>query len=88
MRISGNEGMCRRGSPLDSGRDDDTESIRSEDLNVYHFLYPGLCTLYAKTADKLFQKALLWVNRDVERELGWVINHFLHSDVLHVYCDA
>ena len=30
MWISGNEGMCRRGSPLDSGRDDDTESIRSE----------------------------------------------------------
>ena len=28
--ISGNEGMCRRGSPLNSGRDDDTESIRSE----------------------------------------------------------
>ena len=30
--ISGNEGMCRRGNPLDSGRDNDTENTRSEDL--------------------------------------------------------
>ena len=29
--ISGSEGMCRRGNPLDNGRDDDTESIRSGD---------------------------------------------------------
>ena len=34
-------------------------------LNVYPVLHPGLCALYAKTAGKLFQKALLWVNRDV-----------------------
>ena len=31
VRIGGNEGTCRRGSPLDNGRDDDTESIQSED---------------------------------------------------------
>ena len=29
--IGGNEGTCRRGSPLYSGQDDDTESIQSED---------------------------------------------------------
>ena len=51
--------------------------------SVYPFLRPGLCALYAKTAGKLFQKALLWVNRDVERELGWVINHLLHSDGIY-----
>ena len=50
---------------------------------VYPFLRPGLCALYAKTAGKLFQKALLWVNRDVERELGWVIDHLLHSDGIY-----
>ena len=31
VQIGGNEGTCMRGSPLDSGRDDDTESIQSED---------------------------------------------------------
>ena len=30
-QISGNEGMCRMGNPLDSGREDDTESTLSED---------------------------------------------------------
>ena len=29
-RIGGNEGMCRMGNPLDSGREDDTESTRSK----------------------------------------------------------
>ena len=29
-------------------------------LNVYPFLRPGLCVVYAKTAGKLFQKAFLW----------------------------
>ena len=29
-RIGGNEGMCRMGNPLDSGREDDTESTLSE----------------------------------------------------------
>ena len=69
-------------------------------LNVYPYLCPGLCELYAKTA----QKALLWVNRDVERELTWDVDHLLHLDdlsssitsssddlspfVLHVYCYA
>ena len=70
-------------------------------LNVYPYLRPGLCALYAKTAGKL-----LWVNRDVERELTWVVDHLLRSDgiyflrsvtwsdddhsstVLHVYCNA
>ena len=28
-------------------------------LNIYPHLHPGLCVLYAKTAGKLFQKALL-----------------------------
>ena len=36
-------------------------------LNVYPHLRPGLCALYAKTAGKLFQKALLCMNQDVER---------------------
>ena len=31
VRISGNEGMCRMGNPLNSGREDDTESTLSED---------------------------------------------------------
>ena len=52
-------------------------------LNMYPFLHPGLCALYTMTAGKLFQKALLWVNRDVERELGWVIDHLLHSDGIY-----
>ena len=56
--------------------------------NVYPFLRPGLCALYAKTAGKLFQKALLWVDRDVERELGWVINHLLHSDGIYFLCSV
>ena len=30
-QIGGSEGMCRMDNPLDSGREDDTESIRSED---------------------------------------------------------
>ena len=30
-RIGGSEGMCRMGNPLDSGREDDTESTLSED---------------------------------------------------------
>ena len=67
-------------------------------LNVYPYHRPGLCALYAKTAGKLFQKALLWVNRDVERELTWIVDHLLRSvtwseddhssTVLHVYCDG
>ncbi|KAG2148201.1 uncharacterized protein EDB93DRAFT_1085024 [Suillus bovinus] len=44
-------------------------------LNVYPLLQPGLSALYAKTSGKLVSKALLWVNRDVVRELSWVINH-------------
>ncbi|KIK42811.1 hypothetical protein CY34DRAFT_12163 [Suillus luteus UH-Slu-Lm8-n1] len=44
-------------------------------LNVYPLLRPGLSALYAKTAGKLVSRALLWVNRDVVRELNWVINH-------------
>ena len=38
------------------------------------------CALYAKTAGKLFWKALLWVNWDVESELIWVVDHLLRSD--------
>ena len=30
MRIGGSEGTSKRGSPLDSGRDDDTKSIQSK----------------------------------------------------------
>jgi hypothetical protein len=44
-------------------------------LNVYLLLRPGLSALYAKTAGKLVLKALIWVNRDVVRELSWVVNH-------------
>ena len=49
-------------------------------LNIFPLLRPGLCTVYAKTAGKVFQRALIWVNRDVERELEWVIGHLLTSD--------
>ena len=54
-------------------------------LNVYPYLRPGLCALYAKTAGKLFQKVLLWVNRDVERELTWVVEHLLRSDGIYFF---
>jgi hypothetical protein len=49
-------------------------------LNVYPLLRPGLSALYAKTAGKLEQKALIWVNRDVVRELSWVAQHLIASD--------
>lgn len=49
-------------------------------LNVFPLLRPGLCAIYAKTTGKLFQRALIWVNRDVERELKWVVEHLLASD--------
>ena len=52
-------------------------------LNVYPHLWPDLCALYAKTADKLFQKALLWVNRGVvERELTWVSFAMSHGPMM------
>ena len=35
-------------------------------LNVYPLLCPGLCTLCLKTAGKRHQRALLWVNCNVE----------------------
>ena len=41
VQIGGNEGMCRRGSPLDNGRDDDTESIWSEDQQEWVELHQG-----------------------------------------------
>ncbi|KAG2348112.1 DNA/RNA polymerase [Suillus weaverae] len=44
-------------------------------LNVYPLLRPGLSALYAKTAGKLVSKAPIWVNRDVVRELLWVVEH-------------
>ncbi|KAI6007089.1 hypothetical protein EDD15DRAFT_2383953 [Pisolithus albus] len=49
-------------------------------LNVYPLLRPALCGLYAKTTGKLFARALMWVNRDVERELSWAVQHLLVSD--------
>ncbi|KAG2147613.1 hypothetical protein DEU56DRAFT_730826 [Suillus clintonianus] len=49
-------------------------------LNVYPLLRPGLSALYAKTAGKLEQRALIWVNRDVVRELNWLMRHLLTSD--------
>ncbi|KAF9244261.1 hypothetical protein BU15DRAFT_42310 [Melanogaster broomeanus] len=49
-------------------------------LNVYPLLRPGLCAIYGKTAGKLQQRAPLWINKDVERELNWVIQHLQHSD--------
>lgn len=49
-------------------------------LNVYPLLRPALCGLYAKTAGKLYARALMWVNRDIERELDWAIRHLLVSD--------
>ncbi|KAF9242255.1 hypothetical protein BU15DRAFT_72791 [Melanogaster broomeanus] len=48
-------------------------------LNVYPMLRPGLCAVYAKTSGKSQHKALIWVNRDVERELTWAVDHLLHS---------
>ena len=52
-------------------------------LNIYPYLQPGPYVLYAKTASKLFQKALLWVNWDVKRELPWVVDHLLCSDSIY-----
>ncbi|KAG2136605.1 uncharacterized protein EDB93DRAFT_1091525 [Suillus bovinus] len=49
-------------------------------LNVYPLLQPGLSALYAKTAGKLVLKALIWVNRDVVRELEWVIGHLRSAE--------
>lgn len=49
-------------------------------LNVYPMLRPGLSALYAKTAGKERQDALLWVNRDVVRELHWFASHLKESD--------
>ncbi|KAG2738748.1 DNA/RNA polymerase [Suillus brevipes Sb2] len=49
-------------------------------LNVYPLLRPGLSALYAKTAGKLEQRALIWVNRDVVRELNWLERHLATSD--------
>ncbi|KIK92975.1 hypothetical protein PAXRUDRAFT_92522, partial [Paxillus rubicundulus Ve08.2h10] len=49
-------------------------------LNVYPMLRPSLCAIYAKTAGKLQQKALIWVNRDVKRELEWASGHLLLSE--------
>jgi len=49
-------------------------------LNVYPLLCPGLSALYAKTAGKLEQKALIWVNRDIVWELSWVAQHLIASD--------
>jgi hypothetical protein len=46
--------------------------------NVYPLLRPSLSALYAKTSGKLVSKALIWVNRDVVRELIWVVSH-LHD---------
>ena len=40
------------------------------------------------THSKLFQKALLRVNRDVEKELTWVADHLLHSDGIHFPCSV
>ncbi|KAG2742007.1 DNA/RNA polymerase [Suillus brevipes Sb2] len=49
-------------------------------LNVYPLLRPGLSALYAKTAGKLVSKALIWVNRDVVRELAWVVEHLRSAE--------
>jgi hypothetical protein len=49
-------------------------------LNVYPLLRPGLSALYAKTAGKLVSRALIWVNRDVVRELTWVVNHLRSAE--------
>ena len=49
-------------------------------LNVYPLLRPGLSALYAKTAGKLESHAKIWVNRDVVRELTWVVHHLLSAD--------
>ncbi|KAJ8584037.1 hypothetical protein M405DRAFT_747676, partial [Rhizopogon salebrosus TDB-379] len=49
-------------------------------LNVYPLLRPGLSALYAKTAGKLESRAKIWVNRDVVRELTWVVHHLHAAD--------
>ena len=49
-------------------------------LNVYPMLRPGLSALYAKTAGKEQQAALLWVNRVVVRELHWFVSHLEESN--------
>ncbi|KAF8438803.1 hypothetical protein L210DRAFT_853145, partial [Boletus edulis BED1] len=53
-------------------------------LNVYPLLRPELCSLYSKTAGKLHQRSLIWVNRDVKRELEWVVNHLNTSNWVYI----
>ena len=53
-------------------------------LNVYPMLHPGLSALYAKTAGKQHHRALLWINRDVVRELLWFAQHIRGSSGVHV----
>ncbi|KIK24716.1 hypothetical protein PISMIDRAFT_29109 [Pisolithus microcarpus 441] len=44
-------------------------------LNIYPMLWPGLSALYAKTAGKMHQGVLLWVNQDIVHELLWFASH-------------
>ena len=53
-------------------------------LNVNPMLQPGLCAIYRKTAGKLHQRALIWINRDVERELEWARRHLEESDGIFI----
>ena len=53
-------------------------------LNVYPLLRPGLCGVYCKTTGKLLQCALVWINRDVECELLWVVCHLEESDGIFI----
>ncbi|KIK87750.1 hypothetical protein PAXRUDRAFT_92671, partial [Paxillus rubicundulus Ve08.2h10] len=52
-------------------------------LNVYPLLRPGLTAIYTKTAGKVQQRAPIWLNKDVERELVWLANHLRKSDGIY-----
>ena len=53
-------------------------------LNVNPMLRPGLCAIYRKTAGKLHQRALIWINCDVEQELEWARRHLEESDGIFI----
>jgi hypothetical protein len=53
-------------------------------LNVYPMLRPGLCAVYRKMMGKLLQRALIWINRDIERELQWAVGHLIKSDGIFI----
>lgn len=49
-------------------------------FNVYPWLKPALCAVYAKTAGKSEMWGKVKINNTVRRELTWFVEHVQHSD--------